>query len=78
LRQNLGWFVALVSSIPLKILVNFGPLFQGAQIFDSGSPQNFAWLGVWPMDISSPNLVNFDSGAMQCGDIHQSVIDALV
>ena len=31
-----------------------------------GSPQNFAWLGVWPVDISSPNLVNFDSGVRRC------------
>jgi len=29
-------------------------------------PQNFAWLWFWPMDISSPNLVNFDSGIRQC------------
>ena len=73
-RQNLGWLGALVSSIPWKIWVNFGPHFRGTQIFDRGylgtllvgSPQNFARLGVWPMDISSPNLVNFDSGIRRC------------
>ena len=35
------------------------------------------------MDISSPNLVNFDSGVfsgpvMPCGDMHQSITDALI
>ena len=49
----------------LAILVNFGPLILGAQIFVRsylGHFKIFAWLGVWPIDISSPNLVNFDSG----------------
>ena len=31
-----------------------------------GSPQNFAWLGVWPIDISAPTLVNFDYGVRRC------------
>jgi len=73
LRQNLGWLWTLVS-IPWKILVNFGPFFSGSSNFRSqvsrtllvGSPQNFAWLRVWPMDISSPNLANFDAGVRRC------------
>jgi len=36
LRQNLGWLGALVSSNPWKFLVNFGSLFQGAQISNCG------------------------------------------
>jgi len=38
-----------------------------------GSPQNFARLGVWPMDISCPNLENFDSGVRRCHAGHASV-----
>ena len=30
------------------------------------------------MEICSPNLVNFDYMALLCGDMHQSVTDALV
>ena len=63
------------------ILVNFGPLFWAAQIFDRGYLGHLAIRqdscriatkfcmvrpGVWPIDISSPNLVNFDSGVRRC------------
>jgi len=59
-------------------LVNFGPFFRGAQIFYHRYLGHFLLnrhkilhgLGVWPMDISSLNFVNFDSGVRQC---HASV-----
>jgi len=58
----------------LKWFDEFWPTFSGNTNFRSRisptffaiSPQNRARLGVWQMDISSPNLVNFDSGVQRC------------
>ena len=55
-------------------MCEFWPTFSGSTNFRLPiswtllvrAPQNFAWLGVWQMDISSLNLVNFDSGVRRC------------
>ena len=60
-----------------QVSSNFGefwPTFSGSKNIRSQIsrtllvrlPQNSAWLWVWPMDISSWNLVNFDSGVRRC------------
>jgi len=73
---------------PATKSTKFGqPTFSGSIIFWSrisrtllvGSPQKFAWLGLWPKDISSPNFeLWFWGPAMPCGDMPQFVTDALV
>ena len=73
LRQNLGWAGALVSSI-LKSFGEFWSTFSKAQIFDRGYLGHFLsechkilhGYGSWPIDISFPNFVNFDSGVRRC------------
>jgi len=89
-RPNLAALRLLVRSMSYRILVNFDPLFRGAQIFDNSrylahflSEDDKIWHGY------GAQLANWDlfpefrelwflSPAIPCGDLHQSFTDARV